>query len=337
MPTQRSPDYRTLAEVLQYGKLLGSFPFPLSNAERLHSFGIPWEVSVGSLYTVYWMWNTTLETDRELLVCSTYYGTWTMLAYYFQIYTSCFDIEIIPPYNNVTTEGITSSLSSPYVQPYSTRDTLSSPSTTLKQPRASRTSHLSQATNATTTVPPNTPSRIGLTSSPDCVSTSMSETFSSHTLSVSSMSITDTRTISTARQITGIGSTQTVTVDAGNITSFQPLSLNVSIGDTVVFFPANGPFELYNTTLEDACMGISRYLSNEDGNIIYNVSSLEPTWFLGLQHEDGGYYCYPSSHFSLNPGNQSERFSSAVQTETYISFYSVLPMATSFTTVVVPP
>ncbi|PWY75285.1 hypothetical protein BO94DRAFT_549541 [Aspergillus sclerotioniger CBS 115572] len=370
--TVPGPDDRTLADVLQSGKLLGASP-PLSATEKGIPFNIPVQAQVGRLYTIYWMWNTTTEVEGGFLV-----------------YTSCFDIEIIETSgDSPTTKGATSDvLSSTALVSTSTPSNLTNDFPTTKRTKSSLlsrtrvvstsvssylTSYImlnssavrrptfsgSSQLSGETVCPSISGLNINMTSSPSLRSPSIAMTSKADMNSSCSLLQTTTHSKtgmitqsilggseSTNRpfitppwqrnstlpiSITGmnlptslcstprIGSTQTVRVNTGNMTEFDPPSLDLSIGDAVMFYPINGSFNLYNTTLDESCVGVTRLGDDIDGSVLYNVTSSKPAWFLGLQHDDGWYYCFPGSHFALNPGNESEQFSSTIRTTSYMS------------------
>ncbi|KAE8390143.1 hypothetical protein BDV23DRAFT_183836 [Aspergillus alliaceus] len=85
-PDSKASDKLSLADVLSYGKdikELAVYPHRSTvNDQCSDSFRIPHDTKPASLYTIYWMWNTTQIVGDGL-------G--------FQLYTSCFDIEIAKP------------------------------------------------------------------------------------------------------------------------------------------------------------------------------------------------------------------------------------------------
>jgi hypothetical protein len=126
--------------------------------------------------------------------------------------------------------------------------------------------------------------------------------------------------------------TQMVRVEPGNPTRFVPQTLDVSIGDTVWFYPLNGSFLLYNTTLELPCDRLERYGDDAYKHVIFQVNTTEPLWLISLQNQDV-YTCCTSTHFVLNPGTQANKFFDSID-HTCIN---ITPRSTITATIVVHP
>ncbi|KAB8212638.1 hypothetical protein BDV33DRAFT_211127 [Aspergillus novoparasiticus] len=130
--------------------------------------------------------------------------------------------------------------------------------------------------------------------------------------------------------------TWTVNVTPDKTTGFDPHVMNASVGDTILFSSAHGPFFLYNTTLDEPCKGETDLGNGASTNISYLVNSTDPMWFLGCQ-QDNEYFCFPQSHFALNPGDYRAEYLDIVHTQfMYISVTSTRQQrpTTTITTVV---
>ncbi|KAL4888223.1 hypothetical protein BDV59DRAFT_188917 [Aspergillus ambiguus] len=151
-------------------------------------------------------------------------------------------------------------------------------------------------------------------------STSISEEGSSRISS--SMRVTSTTPLPSIISTPSAPSTQMVRVDLGEVTSFTPQSLDASTGDTIWFYTLNGTygsFLLYNTTLEEPCLSLSRFGDDAYQYVLLQVNDTEPMWFLGRQPNEEWFHCYPPAHFALNAGSQRDQFLDKIQDSTVIT------------------
>lgn len=107
--------------------------------------------------------------------------------------------------------------------------------------------------------------------------------------------------------------THTVTVSSENdFFQIDPQSLNVPTGDMVLFYSPDSPLYLYNSAFEKPCdlNGITGYGSHN--SLWYQVNDTGSSWLVACNSTELC-HCRPSSHFALNPGNQSSQFFDKVQ------------------------
>ncbi|KAE8384243.1 hypothetical protein BDV23DRAFT_189403 [Aspergillus alliaceus] len=308
-------------------KKLAVYSHPsILNDQCPDSFRLPHNVEPASVYTIYWMWNTTQTAEGGL-------G--------FLLYTLCFDIDIIGPTqaespsydsksqlletgwslstsdNRQTALGV----SSPSEHPLSLQ-TARPPSPCLGEPKtesgssvvfSSEVSRQNSSASMASSQPGLRLSSSGRTETGTPtrftgVSPSVPRPTPISSSSLSPIEITSVPSRSTSSPTPSRPSTQMVSVSIGEVIEFTPQSLDASVGDTVWFYTVNGTFgtfAIYNTTLNKPCIPLTRF--GDDGHlyVLTRVNSTEPMWFLGIRNQELP-RCYPPAHFALNPGSQWE-------------------------------
>jgi hypothetical protein len=130
------------------------------------------------------------------------------------------------------------------------------------------------------------------------------------------------------------GLTHIIQVTCGADLQIYPNSLDVPVGDIILFHALNKPFQLYTTGSRHPCAikgkvdRVSEYVHQ------YRVNQTAPVWFLICPMSDSC-HCGPASHFALNAGSQREQFfANASATSVVLTTTTIEPTPTiTFTSV----
>ncbi|KAE8371038.1 hypothetical protein BDV26DRAFT_299167 [Aspergillus bertholletiae] len=297
-PTSLPRDYRTFLDISSFyegngGQILEapSNPWDTGNACP-DAFQIPLDITTYGVYTVYWMWNTSLSVGDGFLV-----------------YTSCIDIELVPAIpldpsvpSKATSQDESESLST------STIACSSSEFRSTSIPSAKVTIVRSTTASSAST---GQPSLMRTSRSKSPLLTASPTPLESTLTTIITRTVTSRCSYSTSAHKSSTGSiTHSVEVFPDAKISSQNF-LNASIGDTIRFFSHNIPFTLYNTTLDSPWQHQGEIGKDGTTNVLYQVNNSLPSWLLAIQSSKSS--CRPATHFALNPGHQWKQFLPRIQ------------------------
>ncbi|KAB8227267.1 uncharacterized protein BDW43DRAFT_256058 [Aspergillus alliaceus] len=304
-PTLSPQDYRTFSDISSFykdhrGHILKTplYPWDTRNACP-NAFQIPWDVTSYGVYTIYWIWNTTLSVGDGFLV-----------------YTSCIDIELVPaiPLN-------------PSAPSKGTSQAVSEPSSTFQIPCSSSEIRSTSAPSTTATAFLGTTSSSAATGQPSSTllrtSTSRYPVWTtSSTFDKSTLTTTITRAVtsrcphSTSAHQSSVGSTTHSVEIFPDARISSRNFLNASIGDTILFFSHNVSFTLYNVTLDNLWRRQEEIGKVGATNMLYQVNNSLPSWLLAIQSNKSP--CHLATHFALNPGKLWKQFLPKAQEYSFI-------------------